>query len=176
MTALYDGREADQAAVQARRVWMILGALTALYAAAVALCFVFRRPLGDGAAKTLVMGTTVLWGSLCLFLWGLRLSPVWAYSRYMDEVARGLTREAQGVVRSFAEDGTYKEGVFFYALVICVENKDNREEERVYYVDRCKPRPPLAPVGDGALVGLELALSLRGGRVRGLAFGGGVRQ
>lgn len=88
---------------------------------------------------------TVLWGGLMIFLWNMKISPVRAYRRHLGELARGLHRTAEGVVVSFSPEGTYKDGVFFSTLIINGDARMEAEGERLFYVDRCKERPPLAP-------------------------------
>ena len=88
---------------------------------------------------------TVLWGGLLIFSWGMKIAPLRAYRRYLMELFAGARRSAEGVVVSFSEEEAYKEGVLFFALLINTDTKQDPMGESLYYVDRCKPRPALAP-------------------------------
>ena len=135
---LYTQEDIQHNATQMKGVLTQLGALSILLVAALAASLVVR-------AEWLTIILTILWGGALIFLWEMKLSPVLAYRRYLRSVAQGMTRTAEGVLVSLAEEGTFKEGVFFSVMILNVDEKMDPEGERLFYVDRCKTRPALVP-------------------------------
>ncbi len=135
---LYSERDLQKNAEQMRGAAWWLGVPSLILLAALILSLIARVQW----ATVLI---TVLWGSLLIFLWSMKISPVRAYRRHLIALSRGLTRTAEGVVVSFSQEDTYKDGVYFSALILNTDAKMAPEGERLFYVDRCKERPPLMP-------------------------------
>ena len=135
---LYSQEDAHTNEVQMKGVWMLLGVISVLPLAALVASLVVRM-------EWLTIAITVLWGGMLIFWGEMKFAPVWAYRRYLRAMENGLTREAEGVLVSLAEEGTYKEGVFFSSMILNVDEKLVPEGERLFYVDRCKDLPALVP-------------------------------
>lgn len=127
----------DNAAQMRRVLWQIGIPSLALLAALIATLATRQ--------KLLTMLVTVLWGGLLIFWWEMKVSPVRAYGRHLRGILGGLRRDAEGRVVSLSEAGTYKDGVFFDCLILNCDPAMSPEGERLFYVDRCKQRPLLAP-------------------------------
>ncbi len=135
---LYTQQDLQANQAQMRGVLWRTGILSALCVAGIVASLIIR-------SEWLTVGITIVWGALLIFLWDIKFAPVYRYRRYLRELLGGLRHRTEGAVVSLAQEGTYKEGVFFSALLINVDPKMDPEGERLFYVDRCKPRPELAP-------------------------------
>jgi len=133
----YSDQDLSRNAAQIRRalLWIGLPSLPLLAALIASL---------TARVQWLTVLITVAWGAALLFLWEMKVAPVCAYRRHLTGVLGGLRRSAEGKVVSFGEDGAYREGVFFDTLLVNVDPQMDAEGERLFYVDRCKERPPLA--------------------------------
>lgn len=149
----YTEQRVRQNAVRYRRLLWILGGVTLAFAAVIAV-LLFRRAgwsslaeseAQESGVKWMTIGLSVVWGGLMLFLWEMKVSPVRLYGKYMREVLEGLRHDTEGVVVSLAQEGTFKDGVFFSVLILNVDPKMDAEGERLFYVDRAQQRPDLLP-------------------------------
>ncbi|MCL2545437.1 MAG: hypothetical protein FWE77_05900 [Clostridia bacterium] len=133
----YSDQDLRQNAAQMRRALLLIGLPSLLLLAALVASLAVR-------AQWLTVLTTIVWGAMVVFLWDMKIAPVRAYRKHLTAVLSGLRRTAEGRVVSFSEEGAYKDGVFFDTLIINGDPKMEPEGERLFYVDRCKERPPLA--------------------------------
>ena len=136
----YSEQDLRQNAAQMRRVLLGIAMPSLLLLAALVASLMART-------QWLTVVITILWGGLLLFYGEMKIAPVRAYRKHLSEILSGLRRTAQGKVVTFSEQGTYKDGVFFDTLIINGDPQMDPEGERLFYVDRCKERPPLA-IGD----------------------------
>jgi hypothetical protein len=91
------------------------------------------------------MLVTVVWGSVSIFLWGMKLTPPRAYRKFLNEIHSGLSRETAGKVVSFSEDVSHREGLPFYQLVINIGDNKDPEDDRLYYWNAQKTKPAFIP-------------------------------
>jgi len=133
----YSDQDLRQNAVQMRRVLLGVALPSLPLLAALAFSLIART-------QWLTVLITILWGGVLLFYGEMKIAPVLAYRRHLAEILSGLRRTAQGKVVSLSQEGTYKDGVFFDTLIINGDPQMDPEGERLFYVDRCKERPPLA--------------------------------
>lgn len=134
----YSEQDLRDNAAQMRRVLWQTGIPSLALLAALIATLVARM-------QWLTVLITVLWGGLILLLWEMKISPVRAYRKHLNGVFTGLRRSAEGRVVSLSEEAAYQDGVLFDNLIINNDPKMNPEGERLFYVDRCKQRPPLVP-------------------------------
>lgn len=134
----YDQSDFNRAQAQAKGLWIWLGALCLAAIGGLTASLVMRM-------EWLTMGLTILLGGALIFLWDLKLKPVRCYQRFLRDVTGGIQRQAKGVVVSLDKDVSFKDGLYFYRLIINVDEKRDEEGERQYFFDACKPRPHLVP-------------------------------
>lgn len=134
---LYTPKDLEENARQLKAEWLRIALCSAPMLALLIFSLVRRMEI-----VTIVV--TIVWGALLIFLCSLRLGPVYAYRRYLREVTTGLSRRTEGVVVSYAQDLTFKEGVEFHVLVVNVGQKGDEEDDRMFYYDHCKPQPQLS--------------------------------
>jgi hypothetical protein len=134
----YSDEDLRQNAAQMRRTLRNIGLPSLPFLAALVASLVTRT-------QWLTALITVGWGAMLVFLWEMKIAPVRAYRKHLLAVLSGLRRTAEGKVVSLSEEGTYKDGVFFDILILNGDSRMDPEGERLFYVDRCKERPPLVP-------------------------------
>ena len=123
------------------------GTLIALLAIAAALVWRDASRMNNPnevPSQVIVIAVTILWGAALIFLWGMKMSPLLSYRRYLREIRSGLSRTVEGVVTRFDTDTTYRDGISFYACVINVGGKGDPEDDRLLYWDTRLPRPEIA--------------------------------
>jgi len=135
---LYTDQDLFQNATQMRRVLVGAGLLSLPFLTALISSLIIRT-------EWFTILITVGWGALLLFIWDIKIAPVRAYRRHLRGLISGLRRSAEGTVISLSEEGSFKDGVFFDTLILNVDPKLDPEGERLFYVDRCKPRLSVSP-------------------------------
>lgn len=97
----------------------------------------------ENLSQVLTIAITLVWGSILIFFWGMKLTPHLCYRRFLRETYTGLTRAMEGCVVSFDEMTTFREGLMFYRLIINVGDIKNPEDERLLYWDARLSKPAL---------------------------------
>jgi hypothetical protein len=142
--------EADRARNQRRmrRTGLVLGGIALLVLAGVIAALIWRDAThmhnpNETPSQLLAIGITLLGGGLLIFLWGMKLTPLLKYRKYLRESTAGLNRQVEGTVSHLQEDTTSREGLSFYALLVNVGDPNNPEDDRLLYWDGQLPRPDL---------------------------------
>ena len=140
--------------IKKMRAWLIAWLLVG--AALIVAALIWRNPTTmdksrETPAQLIVIGVTLLFGGVWVFLHGLKLGPHLAYRRFLRDLKRGLSHDETGVVVRFNEGKTFREGLDFYQLVINVGDLKDERDERYLYWDANLPRPQLA-AGDAVRV------------------------
>lgn len=141
------GEQQRQANGKKIKRWLLLfGALAVIAAVLIMLSFVYRdathmHNVNETKSQALTIGITLFFGAFIIFFWGMKLTPHLHYRRYLREVYQGLSREVEGQVVAFEESVVFRDGLFFYPMVINVGDLKNAEDERLLYWDARLPRP-----------------------------------
>ena len=82
---------------------------------------------------TNVAGMVVMVVGVCaaVFFWGMYISPVNAYYRFIRDLITGRSREIQGLVKDVSDHPVYKDNKLYYYEVIIEED----EIERILLLD-----------------------------------------
>ncbi len=146
MTKLHGDADIKQNGDRIRRVCILLCALFLLWAALVCGSLILRdatfmnNPY-ETASQAITIGVTIVCGSLLIFLWSMKLSPLLYYKRFLREAYRGLSRDVEGVIVRWDEETTFRDGLSFYALMVNVGDLQEPEHERLLYWDGQLSRP-----------------------------------
>ncbi len=140
-------RQEDHAAVQAeaKKRWivtMLPGAL--LWAAGIAVFVVCQSQRQDWG-WIFATACTIVGGAYVLFFYGVYLKPVLLYQRHVGYMLEGRKRETRGLLREVAWDVVDKDGLDCYAMTVNVGERNDPEDERLFYVDALKGRPDIPP-------------------------------
>ena len=128
-----------------KRRWLVIlpSALMLLFAIASFVWFRLHRN-ADGWAWTALI--TVLSGSYFLFFYEVYLRPVSLYHKHIGYMLDGRKRDTLGLLKSIDPTVQDKDGLDCVSLTINVGERDNPEDDRLFYVDALKAIPEV-PVG-----------------------------
>lgn len=82
-----------------------------------------------------------LMGAVLLFGWGVSLSPLAAYRKYLQDLLTGRKRDYIGSFQGFDNDEVIREGVRFTPFMLNVGNSQEQNDDRLLYFDRVFPPP-----------------------------------
>ncbi|MBR5287546.1 MAG: hypothetical protein IKU34_03010 [Clostridia bacterium] len=108
----------------------ILLCMLPFLAAAVAAFIVRLEPV--------CIAATIAAGSVMLFLWDLRLGPLFRYKAFLREIQSGLTRETVGALVRVSPDPVYQDGVYSHEMIINIYEDMSEEGERRFLLDCTK--------------------------------------
>ena len=77
-----------------------------------------------------------LMGAAALFAWGIHLSPLAAYRRYLKEVLTGRKREYIGRFAGFDQNEVIRDGVRFMPFMLNVAETPEKIDDRLLYFDK----------------------------------------
>ena len=124
-----------------RWVAIIPGAL--LIAVAIAV-FVAGQIGRSSTAWVWTVLLTVLGGGYLIFMFGVYVRPVAVYRYHVYYMLNGRQRETTGVFKSFAEEVSDRDGLLCHAMMVNVGDRDDPEDDRLFYFDTQKPRPAVS--------------------------------
>jgi len=131
-----------------KRWWVVALPAAALLAAAIAI-FVHGQLSRNDTLWMVTTALTIVGGAYFLFMYGVYVRPVSVYRRHLNYMLNGRMRVTTGVFKSFSEDVSDREGLDCYAMMLNVGDKDDPEDDRLFYYDAYKAKPE---VPFGALV------------------------
>lgn len=147
--------DADRQKLRQRihRALGLFGLLMLIAAAAVVAALIWRNPTqmnnpNEMPSQIIVTAVTLVFGAMIIFLWGMKMTPLLSYRKYLKEISSGLTRDVEGTIVSFDADTTFRDGVSFYALIVNIGDLQEPEDERLLYWDAQLPKPADIAPGD----------------------------
>ncbi|MEA5016961.1 MAG: hypothetical protein VB099_20630 [Candidatus Limiplasma sp.] len=142
---MYRQEDRVSAAAEAKKRWIVTllpGALLIVVGIIVfVICQIQRLEWG----WIFACACTVLGGAYVLFFYGVYLKPVLLYKKHVDYMLDGRKRETTGLLQEVAQEVTDKDGLDCYAIIVNVGDKNDPEDERLFYVDALKGRPGIPP-------------------------------
>ncbi|MBE0601435.1 MAG: hypothetical protein IH607_06570 [Firmicutes bacterium] len=149
---LYTQTDRDEAlAMRRHRLWVVWAPTALLLLLAIG-SFVYYR-LNHNAQGWGVTGLiTVLAGAYCIFLYGVYLRPALKYKRHLDYMLDGRKRVTEGILKEIGEAVQDRDGIDCYAVLLNVGEKNDPEDDRLFYLDAFKSLDGFAP---GDRVALE---------------------
>ena len=76
--------------------------------------------------------------AVMLFLWDLRLGPLFRYKAFLNEIQSGLKRETVGALVRVSPDPVYQDGVYSREIFINIYEDMSEEGERRFLLDCAK--------------------------------------
>lgn len=129
---------------QLQKRWLVtLVPSIAVLAAAIAI-FVYGQLNRSDVLWMLTSALTIVGGGYFLFLFGVYVRPALAYRKHLNYMLNGRKRETTGVFKFFSEDVVVREGLEVHAMLVNVGEKDDPEDDRLFYFDVYKPAPEMA--------------------------------
>lgn len=129
---MYSEVELNATGKQLKRVILITGGILVVFLAA-AFSFMTQWPAWIGTIF-LLFGV-----SICVFLWGIYGTPVYAYYRFVRDIVTGRNREVHGKVLRINGAPIYKDNKLHYYEITLEEDK----VERLLLFDANLGTPPL---------------------------------
>lgn len=105
--------------------------------------FVIGRMNRSDSAWMLTALLTIFGGGCYLFVYGLVIKPAKAYRALIRDMMHGRLRQTEGIFKSFAPETCEREGLPFHALLLNVGDRDDGEDDRLFYWDAQKSQPQM---------------------------------
>jgi len=129
-----------------KKRWTVTLIPTAAVLAAAVLVFVLGRINRSDTIWMLTSVLTLLGGGYFLFFYGVYVRPARIYRKHLHFMLNGRMRETTGVLKFISEDVKDREGLECLAMFLNVGEKDDPEDDRLFYYDVYKPLPEM-PIG-----------------------------
>lgn len=126
--------------------WWITAVPAVLLAAAAVAVFVAGQLARSETLWMVTAALTVAGGVYFLFFYGVYTRPMLLYARHVDYMLNGRKRETTGILKAFASEVSDKEGIDCHAMLVNVGERDEEEDDRLFYYDAHKPKPEM-PLG-----------------------------
>lgn len=132
------------ALIQKRWLITLLPSVIAL-AAAIAI-FVYGQLNRSEHLWMLTSFLTLLAGGYFLFFFGNYVRPALIYRRNLRFLLNGRKRVTTGIFKEISEDVSDHDGMEVYAMLLNVGERNDPEDDRLFYYDAYKPLPAM-PIG-----------------------------
>lgn len=110
-----------------------------IIATGIFVVFLAAAIMTKNSNSTLSTAVLVVGVSIDIFIWGMYLSPVISYYRYIRDIITGRSRVIRGIVKEVGKEAVYKDNKLFYYEVVIEED----EVERVLLLDEQKEWPEI---------------------------------
>ena len=132
---MYTRQDQQQAARQTQqRMLTAFVPAAAILVVAVILFIIGRQNRSEDMWKV-TAALTVLAGAYATFFYGVYAKPMRDYRNHINYMLDGRLRETTGYLIDFSENLSERNGVDCHALMINVGEKDDREDDRLFYYD-----------------------------------------
>ena len=135
---MYTRQDQQQAARQAKQRTLIAFIPAAVVFALAVILFIVGRMNRSEQMWKVTAALTVLAGAYATFFYGVYAKPMRAYRNHINYMLDGRLRETTGYLIDFSENLSERNGVDCHAIMINVGEKDEREDDRLYYYDAKK--------------------------------------
>ena len=127
-----------------RKRWKITAAPAVLLIAVAIAVFVYGQINRSDSLWILTAFLTILGGGYFLFFYGVYVRPARISRKHVTYMLTGRMRVTTGVFKSFSKDVSDREGLQCHAMLINVGDKDDPEDDRLFYYVVHKPCPEMA--------------------------------
>jgi len=143
---MYSDKDWEEINADLKKRW-----LNALVPSGIVLCaaiaiFVYGQLSRNEYLWMLTSALTILGGGYLLFFYGNSVRPALIYRRNLRYLLNGRKRVTTGIFKEFSEDVTDRDGMEVYAMLLNVGEKNDPEDDRLFYYDAYKPLPTM-PIG-----------------------------
>ena len=141
---MYTQEDWNDVLTMVKKRWLVTIIPAALVMAAAIAIFVYGRIQRSDTIWMITSALTVLGGGYFVFFYGVYVRPALIYRKHLTYMLAGRMRETTGVFKSFSEDVSDREGLECHAMMLNIGEKDDPEDDRLFYYDAYKPRPNFA--------------------------------
>ena len=114
--------------------------------AAALVIFVYGQLNRSEHLWMLTSALTMIGGGYLLFFYGVYVRPALIYRKNLRFLLTGRKRVTTGIFKEFSEDICDRDGMEVYAMLLNVGDKNDPEDDRLFYYDAYKPQPQI-PLG-----------------------------
>lgn len=129
-----------------KKRWCLAAIPSALVLIGAVILFVVGQLQRSEQLWKLTSALTLLGGGYFLFFYGVSVRPALIYRKHLRYMLTGRKRTTTGIFKSFSEDVSDREGLECHAMMINIGEKDDPEDDRLFYYDVYKERPSM-PLG-----------------------------
>lgn len=130
----------DVKAMLAKR-WAAAAVPSAIALICAIAVFVYGRMQRSDSLWMLTAMLTVVGGAYFIFCYGVYVRPAAIYRRHLTFMLGDRMRTTTGVFKFFSKDVTDHDGLECYSMLLNVGEKDDPEDDRLFYYDAYKPLP-----------------------------------
>ena len=123
---------------QTRQRMLITIIPAAVLLVAAVVVFVIGRVNRSEEMWKITAALTVLAGVYAVFFFGVYAKPMRDYRNHINYMLDGRLRETTGYLIDFSENPSERNGIDCHAIMINVGEKNDREDDRLYYYDAKK--------------------------------------
>ena len=142
---LYSQSDRDEVIAKVKKRSMIVWAPAALMLLLAIAAFVIYRLRHDASGWIVSAILTILSGAYFIFFYGVYLGPMRKYKRHLDYMLDGRKRVTEGILKEIAEVMQDRDGIDCYSVLINVGEKDDPEDDRLFYLDAFKSMDGFQP-------------------------------
>lgn len=141
---MYSQQDWDEINTMIRKRWIVTIVPAAVTLIAAVIVFVYGQLNRSDSLWMLTSALTLLGGGYFLFIYGVSVRPARIYRKHVQYMLAGRMRTTTGVFKAFSEDISDRDGLECHAMILNVGEKDDPEDDRLFYYDAYKPRPEMA--------------------------------
>ena len=135
---MYTRQDQQQAARQAKQRTLIAFIPAAVVFALAVILFIVGRMNRSEQMWKVTAALTVLAGAYATFFYGVYAKPMRDYRNHINYMLDGRLRETTGYLIDFSENPSERNGIECRAIMLNVGEKDDREDDRLFYYDAKK--------------------------------------
>ena len=136
---MYTQKDLQEISRMLRKRWQLASIPAALIVVVAVIVFVYGQLVRSDALWMVTAFLTIAGVGYFLFLYGVSIRPARIYRKHVTYMLNGRMRTTTGVLKSLASAVSDREGLECRALMINVGEKDDPEDDRLFYVDIYKP-------------------------------------
>ena len=136
---MYTQEDLQEIGGMLRKRWRIAWVPAALIVALAVAVFVCGQLSRSDRLWMLTAFLTIVGVGYFLFIYGVMIRPARIYRTHVTYMLTGRMRTTTGVLKSFSQEVSDREGLECHAMMINVGEKDDPEDDRLFYVDIYKP-------------------------------------
>ncbi|MDD3336617.1 MAG: hypothetical protein PHI98_14080 [Eubacteriales bacterium] len=148
---MYTQEKLEQVRALTRKRLMVAVVPAALVLAAAIALFVYGQINRNDQLWVVTTILTIVAGCYFLFFYGVYVRPMRMYRKHIDIMLHGRRRETTGKLKSWDDQVCDKNGVDCVRIMINVGDKDDGEDDRLFYFDAHKENPNI-PLGSSVTI------------------------
>ena len=143
---MYSDKDWNDVNAALKKRWLITLVPSGTLICIAIIIFVYGQLNRSEYLWMLTSALTIIGGGYFLFFFGVSVRPTLIYRKNLRYLLAGRQRVTTGIFKEFSEDITDHDGMEVYAMLVNVGEKNDPEDDRLFYYDAYKPLPTV-PLG-----------------------------